>query len=122
MLFGSQDAIVDRGRCAEAADELRRGGATVETVMYEGAHHQWDGPLLGPRTIGRNLAGCRFVVERDGTVRDARTFWTLSGPFARKISLALCADDRGYTIGRDDSVRALSNRDLGQFLAKVFGS
>jgi hypothetical protein len=34
----------------------------------------------------------------------------------------LCVEDRPYPIGRDDNVRAQSNRDLGRFLAKVFGS
>jgi hypothetical protein len=82
--------------------------------------HQWDG-AFGRRLIGRNLAPCRFDIETDGTVRDDRTGLAMSSPFWRKVELMLCVEDRPYPIGRDDNVRAQSNRDLGRFLAKVFG-
>jgi hypothetical protein len=38
----------------------------------------------------------------------------------RKIILGLCTGSRPYPIGRDDAVRARSNRDFGAFLARVF--
>ncbi|MBV9775641.1 MAG: dienelactone hydrolase, partial [Acetobacteraceae bacterium] len=69
----------------------------------------------------RQLAGCRFRVERDGTVRDENTHMPMSGPFLRKLILGLCVGSRPYPIGRDDAVRAQSNRDFGAFLARVFG-
>ena len=72
--------------------------------------------------IGRQLAGCRFRVERDGTVRDENTGLPMSGPFTRKIILGLCTENRPYPIGRDDQVRAQSNRDFGAFLIRVFGA
>ena len=70
--------------------------------------------------IGRQLGGCRFRVQRDGTVRDENTLLPMSGPFLRKIILGLCTSRRPYPIGRDDAVRADSNRDLGRFLLLVF--
>jgi dienelactone hydrolase len=120
MLYGAEDELIRPDRCAQVADDLRAGGSEVDIIAYPGAVHQWDGGL--PRQlIGRQLAGCRFRVERDGTVRDENTRLKMSGPFLRKIILGLCTGSRPYPIGRDDAVRAQSNRDFGAFLARVFG-
>ena len=121
MLFGGRDAIMDAGRCEEIAEDLRRGGSTVETIVYPEAVHQWDGHFDGPRPIGRNLAPCRFEVEEDGTVRDRNTLLPMSDSFTRKIILGICVENEPYLIGRDDRIREQSNRDLGRFLTGVFG-
>lgn len=120
MLYGAEDELIRPDRCAQIADDLRAGGSEVDIIAYPGAVHQWDGGM--PRQlIGRQLAGCRFRVERDGTVRDENTHLPMSGPFLRKIILGLCTGSRPYPIGRDDAVRAQSNRDFGAFLTRVFG-
>ena len=119
MLYGAEDELIRPARCTQVADDLRRGGSEVTIIAYPGAVHQWDGAM--PRgLIGRQLAGCRLRVERDGTVRDQRTLLPMNGPFLRKIILGLCTQPRPYPIGRDDRIRALSNRDFGQFLSRVF--
>src|SRR3954453_307919 len=120
MLLGDDDEITDRGRCDEIADDLRAGGSRVETVVYPGAVHQWDGGF-GRRPIGRNLRHCLLQVEPNGTIRDLRTGLAMTGPFSRKIILGLCTLFAGpYPIGRDDHVRARSNADWGRFLAEIF--
>ncbi|MGE5147930.1 MAG: dienelactone hydrolase family protein [Candidatus Eiseniibacteriota bacterium] len=119
MLMGGKDQIVDKKRCAEVAGDLRAGGAEVDSVVYPEAMHQWDGAWPGPRRLGRNLADCKFVVRRSGLVQDTFTFMPMLGPTTRKLILAACADSEGYLLGRDDAVRAKSNRDLGRFLARV---
>ena len=120
MLLGGEDEITDERRCAEIADDLRAGGSRVETIVYAGAVHQWDG-AFERRPIGRNLRCCSLYVERDGTIRDLRTGLAMTGPLSRKIILGLCTLFAGpYPIGRDDHVRALSNADWGRFLAKIF--
>ena len=121
MLAGAEDELIDPERCAEVANELKAGGSSVEIITYPGAVHQWDG-LFERRLIGRNLTGCRLRVERDGTVRDRRTGLAMTGPFLRKVILALCVSSKPYPIGRDDRVRAMSNRDYGQFLSRVFAA
>jgi dienelactone hydrolase len=122
ILYGADDEIIDPARCAEVAADLRAGGSHVETVVYEGAVHQWDG-AFARRPIGRNLRYCRLRVERDGTVRDRRTGLAMTGPFMRKVILGLCTLGAGpYPIGRDDRVRARSNADFGRFLAAVFAA
>jgi dienelactone hydrolase len=121
MLNGADDELIRPERCAEIADDLRRGGSEVTAISYPGAVHQWDG-AMSRRLIGRNLSACRFRVERDGTVRDRRTLLPMDGVFLRKVILALCVSSKPYPIGRDDAVRALSNRDFGRFLERVFAA
>jgi len=116
MLAGTEDAIVAPDRCEEIADDLEGAGSAVRTVWYEGAYHQWDGAFNGPRPIGRNLAPCRLRVGPDGIARDARSGLPMLNGFLRKVILGLCVGDEGYLIGRDDGVRARSNRELGSFL------
>jgi dienelactone hydrolase len=119
MLYGAKDQLIRPERCAQVADDLRRGGSEVDVISYPDAVHQWDGwrPL---GVIGRQLAGCRFRVERDGTVRDERTWLPMNGPFLRKIILGLCTHPPPYPIGRSEQTVLLSNRDFGRFLARVF--
>ncbi|WP_340117166.1 dienelactone hydrolase family protein [Pelagibius sp. 7325] len=119
MLYGGRDAIVDPERCARIAEQIEAGGGDVETVVYPDAVHQWDGRFAQEREIGRNLADCRFVVEADGTVRDKWLWLPMSSVFSRKIILGLCAGDEGYLIGRNDAVRAQSNRVMGAFLERA---
>ena len=122
LLIGGADQIVDQARCAEVAADMRAGGSRVETIVYPGAVHQWDG-AFAPRLIGRNLAGCSLRVERDGTIRDMRTGLAMTGPFTRKIILGLCTLFAGqYPIARDDRVRAQASLDWGRFLAGVFAA
>lgn len=119
VLNGSGDELIRPDRCEEIENDIRAGGSKVEAITYPGAVHQWDGGR--PRgLIGRNLSACRFRVERDGTVRDMRTFLPMNGPFLRKIILGLCVSSQPYPIGRDDATRAKSNHDFGRFLTQVF--
>lgn len=120
MVWGDEDALIDPERCAEIASDLRQGGARVGTVAYEGAYHQWDGAWEGPFEIGRSLAGCRFRVSRNGIARDRITWLPMTDPWLRRVILGLCVAGEGYLIGRDDEVRARSNRDVGRFLAAAF--
>lgn len=119
MLYGAEDELIRPKRCEQVAGDLRAGGSEVTVISYPGAVHQWDGGMPR-RLIGRQLAGCRFRVARDGSVRDENTLLPMSGPFLRKIILGLCTGSRPYPIGRDDAVRAQSNRDFGAFLTRVF--
>lgn len=120
FLSGGRDAIVDQERCAEIQDDLRRGGSRVTAIVYPDGMHQWDGGFASPRMIGRNLAPCRLQVAPDFTVTDLRSTLPMANTLFRKVILGLCAGSEGYLIGRDDSVRARSNADLGRFLGKAF--
>lgn len=80
--------------------------------MFERRRPSWWCP--------RGLAACRFTVEADGDIRDARTFLPMTGPLVRRLILALCSDGDGYLIARDDAIRARSNQLLGRFLDRIF--
>ena len=121
MLYGQEDELIRPDRCAAVAADLRAGGSAVEIKSYPGAVHQWDGGL--PRMmIGHNLAACSFRVDREGRIHDAATGVVMSGPLTRRALLLLCVAARPYPIGRDDAVRAESNRDFARFLAGVFSA
>jgi len=122
MLYGGRDAIVDPERCARVARQLEDGGGAVEAVVYPEAVHQWDGRFASEREIGRNLAPCWFYVERDGTVRDKWLWLPMTTVFYRKVILGLCVAGEGYLIGRNDEIRARSNRDMGQFLERALNA
>ncbi|HUB13078.1 MAG TPA: dienelactone hydrolase family protein [Acetobacteraceae bacterium] len=118
MLYGADDELIRPDRCKQIAADLRSGGSSVEIIAYPGAVHQWDGGMQR-RIIGRNLSACRFRVAGDGSVWDERTWLPMLGPYTRAAILALCVSGRPYPIGRDNAVRALSNRDFGRFLQRV---
>jgi len=72
MLHGADDEFIRPDRCAQVAQDLRSGGSRADIISYAGAVHEWDGDL--PRMlVGHQVAGWRFRVERDGTVRHQST-------------------------------------------------
>jgi len=120
MLQGGQDEITYIEDCETIAEDLGRGGAPTDLVVYEDAWHQWDGGLRGPWRAGRTLKDCSFRVSESGMVRDAGSWVPMMGPVLRKAILALCVDDSGYLIGGNDGVRRQSNAKLAAFLNPVF--
>jgi dienelactone hydrolase len=116
FVSGERDAIVDPDRCAEVDGDLEAGGAVVRRIAYPDGAHQWDGFFAAERMIGRNLAPCRFQVMPNGSVTDLRTGLPMANRWLRGVALALCVGREGYLIGRDDAVRARSNRDVAAFL------
>lgn len=120
MAWGDADELMNPERCNTLAGELRAGGSEVRTVVYPGAYHQWDGAWAGPRRIGRLLDGCGFRVDDDLVVRTDGIGVPMTSPFTRKLMLALCVGSEGYLLGRDDTVRERSNREVAAFLSRVF--
>lgn len=120
LAWGDRDALIDAERCGRLADDLRAGGSEVRTEVFAGAFHQWDGGWPGPRSIGRLLHGCDFRVGRDLTVNAGALGIPMFDTFTRKLILAWCVGSDGYLIGRDDAIRARSNRLVAAFLTSVF--
>lgn len=119
ILNGGQDGLIDPDRCAEIEGDLTDGGSEVESIVYPDAMHQWDGRSTRPWRPRYTLAPCAYRLQEDGSGIDERTGLPVSTPLLRRGSLALCASQDGYLIGRDDAVRAESNRALAGFLTRV---
>ncbi len=119
LLNGGKDGLIDPERCASIAEDLVDGGSDVETLVYPDAMHQWDGGSRSPWRPRYTLAPCAYLLEKDGSGLDENSGLGVSSPLLRRLSLSLCASDDGYLIGRDDSVRALSNQAMAGFLSKV---
>ena len=117
MLWGDRDAIVDPAQCRLLADDLRRGGSAV-TVRHYDARHRWDGSKRQWKAPV-HIAGCRFSVDADNTVRDTYSTLTMTDAATRATILSLCASRDGYLIGGDEAVRRRSNADLAAFLNPV---
>lgn len=120
LAWGSGDELIDAGRCGALAEQLRRGGSAVRTMVFDGAAHQWDGGWSGSRRIGRQLNDCRFRISRDLEVRSGLLGVGMSDPTTRKLMLALCVGSEGYVINADETVRARSNRLVAEFLGRLF--
>lgn len=120
MMLGGEDEITDPERCREIAQDLEEGGSPTDIIVYENAYHKWDGSRPGPYRIGRNLAPCEFRVDEQGNAREGFFGLAMDGPFMRRTILGLCSESEGYLMGRDDAVRAKSNRDVGELLRQAF--
>lgn len=119
MMLGGEDEITNPERCREIAQDLEEGGSPTEVITYENAYHKWDGGRPGPYRIGRNLAPCEFRVDEQGNARESLFGLAMDGPFMRKAILGLCSESEGYLMGRDDEVRAKSNRDVGELFQET---
>lgn len=120
MMLGGEDEITNPERCREIARDLEEGGSPTDVIVYENAYHKWDGSRPGPYRIGRNLAPCEFRVDEQGNAREGLFGLAMDSPFMRKVILGLCSESEGYLMGRDDTVRAKSNRDVGALLRQAF--
>ncbi len=119
LMNGGRDGLLDPERCAEIEQDLEAGGSAVEMIVYPEGMHQWDGRSTRPWRPTYTLAPCAYRLLKDGSGEDERTGLPVSTPLLRRGSLALCASKDGYLIGRDDAIRAQSNRALAGFLTEV---
>jgi len=119
MMWGTGDEIVDGDRCRENIEALRAGGGRVETAVFDGAAHNWDGGFAGGWRAPRGLRHCDLTVSESGQVRDTTYFIPLLDTITRKAILGLCADTEGYLIKANPAVRERSNAILAAFLAPI---
>ncbi len=120
MLYGALDEIIDVERCRETEEALRSQGGRVEAVVFDEGFHQWDGWSTNGRRLSRGLADCHLRVEPDLDIHDDFTGLPMSAVWNRTLILAMCVDDEGYVIKRDDTIRERSNAILGTFLNSAF--
>jgi len=70
LLLGGADTYVGVGPCRDYAAALKAEGARIETVVFQGAMHGFDGGSAYQNPRGENYSRCIFVQQPDGSWRD----------------------------------------------------
>jgi dienelactone hydrolase len=75
MLFisGEKDNLCPKGKILDYADRLRQAGATVEVIIYPGAHHVFDANMPIKTFSGLNDGDCQFEILDNGNLLDGAT-------------------------------------------------
>ena len=120
ILLGERDLNVSVKRTHEIADDLRKGGADVDVIVYEGVYHQWDSRDTTKRAVTFSLCDVRLIIEPDGTMRDESTGIRINNRLKRALALACNVSWSGYHMLADDATTEASTRELHAFLKRVF--
>jgi dienelactone hydrolase len=118
MMLAELDKNVSMERTQQIADDLRRGGAPVEVVVFKNIYHQWDGRDETVRFVPFNLSRCRMRLGTDFKIRDERTGIAVRGRISRALIIATSVWS-GYEILRDPPTRDRSDEMLLSFLAST---
>lgn len=116
MMVAELDRNVSLARTAQIADDLRRGGAPVELHVVRGVYHAWDGPHRRRKHVLFSMHDCRFVVSRDGVLREEASRRPLPGQKALVLALLRRMRIAGYHMQRDDAAARWSDDRLYGFL------
>jgi dienelactone hydrolase len=120
IMLGERDLNVSVRRTHEIADDLRKGGADVDVIVYEGVYHQWDSRDKTLRPVTFSLCELCMIIEPDGTMRDQVTGIAISNRLNRALALACGVSWSGYHMLADDAATEASTRELHAFLDRVF--
>lgn len=120
ILLGARDLNVSVTRTHQIADDLRKGGADVDVVVYEGVYHQWDSQDTTKRAVTFSLCDLRMIIEPDGAMRDETTGIAVGNRLQRALSLVCGVSWSGYHMLADAAATEASNRELQTFLERVF--
>jgi dienelactone hydrolase len=122
LMLAELDRNVSARRTALIAEDLRRGGSTVDLRIFRGAFHQWDGDDVEPRRVRFALADFAVRVTADNRVIDEKTGIEIRGRLSRGLAIAANVSLRGYYIQRNDATLDDSNRHLFSFLDLALGA
>lgn len=122
MLLGELDDWTPSPPCLALADDLKSRGQPVETVVFPGARHGFDGqsPLRsdpGWITIRDTSPKCTLVVGQDGVTRSKDGDYDVSTYDSRVRFLKACAV-RGASIAGDAEARTQSRALLFDFIRR----
>lgn len=120
IMLGERDLNVSVRRTHEIADDLRKGGADVDVIVYEGVYHQWDSRDTTRRAVTFSLCDLRMIIEPDGTMRDESTGIVVSNRLQRALALICGVSWSGYHMLADEAATKASTSELHAFLDRVF--
>ena len=70
MLLGGADTYVGVAPCQEYTAALKAEGARIETIVFQGAMHGFDGGSAYQNPRGENYSRCIFAQQPDGSWRE----------------------------------------------------
>lgn len=113
ILMGAADSYVGTASCLELAERMRAVGVKVETTVYPGAGHGFDGGRPYTISDGENYSRCVYVEQADGGWIEKVSGVTTHGPGGKPIegagakALAACRS-YGVSGGMEPKAKAES--------------
>jgi dienelactone hydrolase len=85
LMLGEADTYIGVGPCREYAAILKAEGARIETVMFPGARHGFDGGAAYRVATGENWSRCVFVQQPDRSWRERTSGAVTNDASGRRI-------------------------------------
>ena len=123
MLLGGADTYVGVAPCQEYAAALKAEGARIETTVFPGAKHGFDGGVAYQNPRGENYSRCIFAQQPDGSWKErgsgAVTHDASSKPIAAafKQALAKCRT-LGVSGGPNAAAKSKAMADLKAYVQR----
>ncbi len=125
MLLGGADSYVGTDSCLKVAEALKAGGARLDSVIYPGAQHGWDGAGAAWTVAGgENWSKCFFVQQPDLSWVEQTSGIRTAGPDGRPNAeapkaLAACRT-RGVSGAPDAAIRAEATKAMLALMRETF--
>jgi dienelactone hydrolase len=123
LLLGSADTYVGVAPCQEYAAALKAEGARIETVVYQGAMHGFDGGSAYQNPQGENYSRCIFVQQPDGMWKERVSGAVTNDASGKRIeagykqALAKCRT-LGVSGGPNEAAKAKAMADLKAYVQR----
>jgi dienelactone hydrolase len=123
LLLGGADTYVGVAPCQEYAAALQAEGASIETTVFPGARHGFDGPSAYQHPQGENWSRCVFVEQPDGTWKERTSAITTNAADGKRIeagyrqALARCRT-YGVSGGPDEAAKVKSMAALKSYVQR----
>ena len=117
ILNGALDANFDPRRLDLIAGDLENGGSSAESIVFDGAYHQWDCDDFTVRHDRFNISQLATRIDPDYTIIDERTGHRVTGRLSRLAMLARSVSLAGYDLKRDADVMRDTDEILLRYLA-----
>jgi dienelactone hydrolase len=121
FLLAALDDQTPARPCIELANRIRaEGNSTVETTVYEGAHHAWEelGPTPEYDAKVENYAKCSVWIEDDGRMRSVETGELVPEDTWHNWAKRNCMTLGASCCGGTPELKARATADLIDFLRR----
>jgi dienelactone hydrolase len=123
LLLGGADTYVGVAPCRDYAAALKAEGARIETVVFQGAMHGFDGGSAYRNPRGENYSRCIFAQQSDGSWQERVSGATTNDASGKRVeagykqALARCRTF-GVSGGPNAAARAEALTDLKTYVQR----